>query len=266
MGIKKPAEIAEVVACSVGVAKCKLSATKAFILAIFAGVFIGFGAILATTVLTGTSAVTGLGIAKFMGGAVFSVGLMLVVICGAELFTGNNLIINSTLSKETSWAGLGKNWLIVYAGNFVGSILLAVVYFGTGLGNGAIGETAVSIASTKVDLTWLESFCRAILCNALVCLAVWMSVSATNTTGKIFSCFFPIMAFVASGFEHSIANMYFIPIGIFLAAAGVGSPSANLNWGGFVNNIIPVTIGNIVGGALFIGVLYWYVYSRNNNK
>ncbi len=265
MGIKKPGEIAEVVACSVGVAKCNLSAIKAFILAIFAGVFIGFGAILATTVLTGTAAVTGVGISKFLGGAVFSVGLMLVVICGAELFTGNNLIINSTLSKETSWAGLGKNWLIVYVGNFVGSILLAVIYFGSGLGDGPFGETAVAIANGKVDLTWMESFCRAILCNALVCLAVWMTVSSEDTIGKIFACFFPIMAFVASGFEHSIANMYFIPIGIFLAASGVGTPSDNLNWVGFANNIIPVTLGNIVGGAIFIGVLYWYVYSHKKN-
>lgn len=266
MGIKKPAEIAEVIACSVGVNKCKLPIGKMFVLAIFAGVYIGFGAILCSTVTQDMSTFLGLGMAKFFGGAAFSVGLMLVVLCGAELFTGNNLIMTSALDKQATWLGLAKNWIIVYIGNFAGSLLLVLIWFYSGLwkmGGDALGAKAVAIASSKVDLSWVEAFCRGILCNILVCLAVWMSISAENTVGKIFAIFFPIMAFVASGFEHSVANMYFIPIGILVAGLGVGTPSANLNWlGFFMNNLIPVTLGNIVGGAIFIGALYWYVYRR----
>jgi len=272
MGVKKPAEIAEAVACSIGVSKCKMSAGKLIVLAIFAGVYIGFGAILATTVTHDMSGYMGLGAAKFMGGAVFSVGLMLVVLCGAELFTGNNLIFTSALDKKVTWAELGRNWGLVYIGNFLGSIALVFMYFLSGLwkmGGGGVSSAAVGVANAKVNLSWYEAFFRGILCNILVCLAVWMVISAENTIGKIFSCFFPIMAFVASGFEHSIANMYFIPIGILLSGNGPGFITAlnpaypNLTWWAFIwNNLIPVTLGNIVGGAFFVGGLYWYAYRK----
>lgn len=274
MGTKKPAEIAEVVACSVGVSKCNLPTGKMFVLAIFAGVYIGFGAILATTVTTGLSTYAGLGFAKFMGGAVFTVGLMLVVLCGAELFTGNNLIVTAKLDKKVTWKGLGRNWLIVYLGNFVGAMLLVLIYWGSflwSMGNYGVGANALKIADSKVDMGWGAAFCRGILCNILVCLAVWMAISAEDTSGKIAGMFFPIMAFVAMGFEHSVANMYFIPIGILLkdnahvvAASGLSAADLkNLNWWSFIwNNLIPVTLGNIVGGAIFVAALYWYVYRK----
>lgn len=269
MGVKSPAQIAEAVSCSIGVSKCSMSVGKTFILAIFAGVYIGFGAILATTVTHDMSAYMGLGMAKFAGGAVFSVGLMLVVLCGAELFTGNNLIFTSALDKKVTFGGMARNWGLVYIGNFAGSLLLVFMYFLSGLygmGNGGVASAAVKIATAKVNLTWTQAFFRGILCNILVCLAVWMVVSAENTIGKIFACFFPIMAFVASGFEHSIANMYFIPIGILLGGNGAvfASASTNLTWWGFIwNNLIPVTLGNIVGGAFFVSGLYWYAYRKD---
>ena len=275
MGFKKPAEIAEVVACSVGVSKCRLSLSKMLVLAIFAGVYIGFGAILCTTVTHDSAKYVGIGLAKFMGGATFSVGLILVVLCGAELFTGNNLIITSKLEKEVSWYKIFKNWIVVYIGNFIGSVILVYIWYYSGLwklNNYALGATALSIADAKVDLNWFNAFFRGILCNILVCLAVWMSISAENTIGKIMAIFFPIMAFVACGFEHSVANMYFIPIGILLknepsvvVRSGLSSDDLdNLTWSSFVmNNLIPVTLGNIVGGAIFVGVLYWIIYRRS---
>jgi len=275
MGFKKPAEIAEVVACSIGVSKCQISASKMIVLAIFAGVYIGFGAILSTTVTQGVSAHAGLGMAKFLGGATFSVGLMLVVCCGAELFTGNNLIITSKLEKEISWYKLFKNWTLVYIGNFIGSMMLVFIYFYSRLwemNNCGLGVSALNIAVAKVNLPWYEAFFRGILCNILVCLAVWMAVSAENTIGKIAACFFPIMAFVTCGFEHSVANMYFIPIGILLKSSpkvsGLSTAGAHtLTWNSFLyNNLIPVTLGNIVGGALFVGMIYWYMYRRNMRK
>jgi formate/nitrite transporter len=244
-----------------------------FILAIFAGIFIGFGAILATTVTTGTVATLGYGVKQFIGGSVFTVGLMLVVLCGAELFTGNNLIAVALCSKKVNILQTLKSWIVVYIGNFVGSILLAAIYFGTNLWGtpGAIsdaGTTAVAIAAGKTSLGFMSAMCRAILCNVLVCLAVWMSVASTSAGGKILAIFFPIMAFVASGFEHSIANMYFIPIGLFIAAADPAVALANtgLTWGGFVNNLIPVTIGNMIGGVLLVGILYWLVYLKPSKE
>jgi formate/nitrite transporter len=268
MSIKSPLEIAKAIE-NVGSVKCGLSFLKMFILAIFAGIFIGFGAILATTVTTGISTTVGFGVSKFLGGAVFSVGLMLVVLCGAELFTGNNLIAVALCSKKVNILQVLKSWIVVYIGNFVGSIALAAIYFGTNLWGtsgsiSAIGSTAVSIAAGKCTLDFMAALCRAILCNVLVCLAVWMSVSSVSAGGKILAIFFPIMAFVASGFEHSIANMYFIPIGLFIAAADPAVAAANtgLTWGGFVNNLVPVTIGNMIGGVIIVGILYWLVYLK----
>lgn len=278
MGFKKPAEIAEVVACSVGVSKCNISLPKMFILAILAGVYIGFGAILATTVSYDTAKYLGVGFAQLLAGATFSVGLMLVVICGAELFTGNNLIITSKLEHQVTWLKLFKNWIMVYIGNLVGALILAYIWYYSGLwklDKCALGARALTIADAKVDLNWFNAFCRGILCNILVCLAVWMSLSSDRAISKIAAIFFPIMAFVACGFEHSVANMYFIPIGILLkgrptvvAKSGLSSGDlSNLNWSSFIlNNLIPVTLGNIVGGAIFVSALYWYLYRKNNSS
>lgn len=268
MGLKKPGEIAEIVSCSVGVSKCELKIPKMLILAFFAGVYIGFGAILATTVTQDLAAYVGTGLSQFMGGAVFSVGLMLVVICGAELFTGNNLIVMSGLEKDATWPKIGINLVLVYVGNLIGSLVLVYIYFATGLWKmnaGALGARAVAIANAKVNLDAVQALTRGILCNWLVCLAVWLTISSEDVIGKIFGCFFPIMAFVASGFEHSVANMYFIPIGVLLGGTAdyAASATANLTWLGCIANLFWVTIGNVIGGVFFVGILYWFVYRKD---
>ena len=265
---KTPATVADSLTRTVCVKKTQQSVLNLTILGIFAGVYIGFGAQLATLVTHDAAAFLGLGISKLIGGAVFSVGLMLVVIAGAELFTGNNLILLSVLDRQVKLRGLLRNWTIVYIANFAGALLLVLLMYWGGLwktGGGAVGAAAVKLADAKVGLSFLEALARGILCNWLVCLAVWMAVSARDVVGKIFAIFFPIMAFVASGFEHSIANMYFIPMGLALKGQGLAEASSNLTIGGmFVKNLIPVTIGNIIGGALFVAALYWIVYVRKS--
>lgn len=267
---KTPATIADSLTRTVCVKKTQQSVLNMTILGLFAGVYIGFGAQLATLVTHDAAAFLGLGMAKLIGGAVFSVGLMLVVIAGAELFTGNNLILLSVLDRQVRVRALLRNWTIVYFANFAGALLLVLLMYWSGLwetGGGAVGAAAVKLADAKVNLTFLEAFARAVLCNWLVCLAVWMAVSARDVIGKIFAIFFPIMAFVASGFEHSIANMYFIPMGLALKGQGLFEASANLTVGGMiVKNLIPVTLGNIVGGAFFVAALYWVVYVRKSKQ
>ena len=269
MGSKAPPEIAQTM-CDVGCKKTQLKLGKMFVLAILAGVYIGFGGQLMTTVKVGVAPLLGTGFATFLGGSVFSVGLMLVVIGGAELFTGNNLIVVACCSRKAAVSGLLKNWVVVYIGNFVGSLLLAVIVFGGFYAfrdPGSMGSLALSIADGKVNLSFVEALCRGILCNWLVCLAVWLAASSQDTIGKIFSIFFPIMAFVAMGFEHSIANMYLVPVGLFLKDFAGLTASTNLTWVGFIQyNLIPVTIGNIIGGAFFVGVLYWYIYLQGKKE
>lgn len=266
---KAPNTIAETVAQKIGVGKTTAPWLSVLVLGVLAGAYIGFGGLLSTTVTHDMAAVFGLGFTRFMGGAVFSVGLMLVVIAGAELFTGNNLMITSTLAREITFGSMVKRWGLVYVANFAGSVLLAAIFLYSGLwktGNGALGEAAVGIAYGKVSLEFGEALFRAIGCNWLVCLAVWMALAARQTVGKIFAIFFPIMAFVALGFEHSVANMYFIPAGIFLRnAAGVAAPRGVepgiLSWGSFLyRNLLPVTVGNIIGGGFFVGMSYWGAY------
>ncbi len=266
---KAPAEVAESVAQKVGVGKATASWFNLAVLGILAGVYIGFGAALATLISHDSAQFLGVGMSKFFTGAVFSVGLMLVVIAGAELFTGNNLIMASVLGGHARMSKLFRNWIIVYFANFAGSVLLAGIMYGSGLwktNNMAVGAAAINIANTKASLTFWPALFRAIGCNWLVCLAVWMALSSRDVTGKIFAIFFPIMAFVALGFEHSVANMYFIPMGLFLKGtrAAEGMNLVNLTWwGGFVvRNLIPVTIGNIIGGSGFVAFLYWSVYQR----
>jgi formate/nitrite transporter len=270
IGCKTPANVADTLSKTTCVKKTNAQVWKLIILGILAGVYIAFGAAIATLVASDASKFLGVGLGKFFTGAVFSVGLMLVVIAGAELFTGNNLMLMSAFDGRVPVGRVIYKWIVVYIANFIGSVIMAWLILGSGLwkgGNFATGVTALKIANAKVNLAWGEAFIRGILCNILVCLAVWMALAATNIIGRIWAIFFPIMTFVALGFEHCVANMYFIPLGIFLkgtgAAAVAGINLDNLTWGGFVsNNLIPVTLGNIVGGALVVGLLYWLVYVK----
>lgn len=270
----------------VGVSKAKAgnSIAKLFVLGILAGVFIGFAAHLATTVGTGwtiggTAALFGL--KKFFIGAVFSVGLMLVIIPGSELWTGNNLMMVGAMNKDITFGKMLRNWSIVYLGNIVGSIFLAwMIAKMSGLTGGAVGGSAINIAYGKVAATVdggvshnVMYFFRGIGCNWLVCLTVMMAIASKDIAGKVLAIFFPIMAFVTSGFEHAIANMYFIPAGIFsksfsgaVTASGKAAETlATLNWGSFfTQNLISVTIGNFVGGGIFCGMVYWWIYVRES--
>jgi formate/nitrite transporter len=268
---KAPKTIAETVAQTVGVAKATSPWFTVFVLGILAGAYIGFGGLLSTTVTFDAAAKWGIGFSKILGGAAFSVGLMLVVIAGAELFTGNNLMVSSVMMKEITFNTMLKRWGIVFLANFIGSMIIVFVFYFSGLwktGDGALGAAAVKIAYTKTALTFGEALWRGIGCNWLVCLAVWMALAARQIIGKIFAIFFPIMAFVAIGFEHSVANMYFIPTGILLMnGAGFSNvPGVDPNILGWINffwrNLLPVTIGNIIGGGVFVGMSYWGAYLR----
>ena len=246
-GFLSPGGIANAM-IAIGKAKANLSISRMLLLGILAGAFIGFGSELATITTYDMPKYLGVGFTKFMFGSVFSVGLMLIIIAGAELFTGNNLILMKVLNREGDLGKMFKSWFWVYVANFLGSLLLVLIMFGTGLwktGDFAVGAKALAIANGKVNLSWLEAFTRGIGCNWLVCLAVWMSVAAKDIIGKIFGIYFPIMAFVASGFEHCVANMYFIPMGLLLkgnativATAGLAGKLSNLTLQGFfVNNL-----------------------------
>jgi formate/nitrite transporter len=273
-----------------GVRKAEMPFLKMFMLSVLAGAFISLGAIFATTIGAGGMAVTGAdgevafntglpyGLTRLLMGLVFSLGLILVVVGGAELFTGNNLIVMAWANGKVTGAALLRNWLIVYMGNFVGSIGTVILMFLTKqytFGGNSVGITALRIGVAKVDLTFIQAIALGILCNALVCMAVWLTYSARSTMDKIIAVIFPITAFVAAGFEHSIANMYFIPYALFIKdfdpnfVTTVGDKVANLNqlsWQAFlVNNLIPVTIGNIIGGAVLVAAVYWAIFLRPEN-
>lgn len=265
-----PPEMAERME-NVGVKKANLDFWSMFALAILAGAFIGLGAEFFTLVITDSG--LGFGMKKLIGGLVFSLGLILVVIAGAELFTGNNLIVMAWVSGKLTLAQVMRNWVIVYAGNLVGSLGTVLLMYLTRqwiFADYHVGATALNIAAAKVNLPFTAALTRGILCNALVCLAVWLCMSARSVVDKIFAIVFPITAFVASGFEHSIANMYFIPMGLVLkgepavlAAAGkTVADLANLNVLGFLRNLLPVTTGNIFGGAFMVAAVYWFIYRR----
>ena len=264
----------------VGVNKANLEAINTFLLAVLAGAFIAFGAIFSTTVTAGATGVLPYGIIKLIGGLAFCLGLILVVVAGAELFTGNNLIVMAWASGKVTIAQLLKNWIIVYVGNFVGSIATALFMFLSeqyAFGSGDIGLNILNIADAKTNLGFVQAIVLGILCNALVCLAVWLTFSTRTTTDKILAVLFPITAFVAAGFEHSVANMYFIPVGLFVKGGApsefwnqIGKTAADyssLTWQGFLfNNLIPVTIGNMIGGTVMVGVVYWLIYSRHRQN
>lgn len=259
----------------IGVRKAHLNPTSMFVLAVLAGAFIALGAVFATTVAAGGDLLP-YGVSRLLAGLVFSLGLILVVVGGAELFTGNNLIVMAWAGGKVSTSLLLNNWIIVYLGNFAGALGTAGLMFMSGqftFGKGAVGAAALAAADAKVSLGFSQAVALGILCNTLVCLAVWLTFSARTTTDRILAVIPPISAFVAAGFEHSIANMYFIPIGLFIKAgaaqsfwASIGKSAAdfpNLTWGRlFLGNLLPVTIGNIIGGAVMVGAVYWFVYLR----
>jgi formate transporter len=265
-----PAQMAERVE-GVGVTKVQLQFWNSLMLAILAGAFIALGAEFSTLTITGIS--PGFGLQKLAGGVTFCLGLILVVVAGAELFTGNNLIVMAWASGNIGLGKLLGSWALVYVGNLIGSLATVGLMFLTEqwkFANFGVGATALTIANAKVNLAFMPALVRGIMCNALVCLAVWLCFSARSVTDKILAILFPITAFVASGFEHSIANMYFIPMGIALstqpdvvAAAGLTAADlVRLNWGGFVGNLVPVTIGNIIGGGVMVAFVYWFIYLR----
>ncbi len=260
----------------IGEKKASLSWVSLLCLSILAGAFIALGAIFATTVVAGVGDKLPYGISRLLAGIVFSLGLILVVVGGAELFTGNILIVIAWISRRVSTGSLLRNWLIVYIGNFIGAATTAVLSFLSGqyaFGNGAVGLGALSTASSKVHLGFIQAVALGILCNALVCLAVWLTYSARTTTDRILSILFPISAFVAAGYEHSIANMYYLPMAILIRTYAPASfwdtigkkatDFSQITWNTFlVNNLFPVTIGNIIGGAVLVGAIIWLVYLR----
>lgn len=269
-----PAEMAAR-AETVGAAKANLPLLNLVALAVLAGAFIALGAAFFTTVTTSTD--LGYGPTRLLGGIAFSLGLILVVMAGAELFTGNNLMVMAWAGRRVSTTRLLGAWGIVYAGNLVGALATAALVVLSGqwrFDGNAVGANAVRIANAKVSLDFEEAFFLGVLCNALVCLAIWLTYSARSNIDKALAIVFPITAFVASGYEHSIANMYFIPLGLMLksqdavrAAGGLDAADlSNLDVAHFlVANLLPVTAGNLVGGGILVGAIYWFIYRRNAN-
>ena len=269
-----------------GIRRAAMDPLTVFVLSVMAGAFISFGAIFATTVSAGNiliaanvsstaSAVLPYGVMRLLAGLVFSLGLIMVVVGGAELFTGNNMIVMAWASRKVTTGALLKNWYLAFAGNALGTLCTAVLMFASmqyTFGNGSVGLAALNTANSKAALPFVPALALGLMCNTLVCLAVWMCYSARTTIDRIVTIVPPITAFVASGFEHSIANIYFIPMGLLIKA---GAPSSfwasigktpddfpELTWEGFFSNLIPVTIGNIIGGSFFVAAVYWFVYLR----
>lgn len=256
----------------VGIKKASLPVYKLLLLGILGGAFIAFAA-------EGSNAaihtITSVGLGKALAGALFATGLMMVVVTGGELFTGNALIVVACSERKSKWILMLKNWLFVYAGNFIGAIIIVLFIVWSGqfdFSNGLLGGFTIKVAAYKTGLTFTKAFFMGILCNWLVCMAVWMAFATKDIAGKLLAIFFPIWLFITSGFEHSIANMYYIPAGIIAkqnpewlkqaVSIGVSADKlAHLNWGTFLyKNLLPVTIGNIIGGAVFVGMIYWLSY------
>lgn len=259
-----PNEIAARVA-AVGVAKARLPLLAMSMLGMAAGGFIGLGALYYT--LFAADPALSFATSRLLGGVAFSLGLILVVVAGAELFTGNNLLVMAWADRRITTGELLRSWSVVYVANAFGAVGLAVlVYFADhgSLNGGTVAATYVRIAAAKTALPFGEAFFKGVLCNFLVCLAMWLALAGRSVTDKAVAVVFPISSFVAAGFEHSVANMYFIPLGILLRnEAPAGLPGlASLNWAGFAGNLIPVTLGNIVGGSLMVAAVYHLIYGR----
>ena len=261
----------------IGIKKANLDFLSTFALAVLAGAFIALGCIFYTISQTTGGVAIPWGVSRIIGGLAFSLGLILVIVGGAELFTGNNLIIMAWASRKLSTWRVARNWGIVFVGNLCGAVATTLVVFWSQhyqMDNGGVGATALNIGITKVDLGFGQAIILGILCNAMVCMAVWLTYSARTVMGRIMAIIFPITGFVAAGFEHCVANMYFVPYAILVKVGApdsfwqsIGTTAASydhLTWGSFfVNNLIPVTIGNLIGGVFFVALVYWVIYLRS---
>ena len=264
-----PTEIAQTMT-QIGVSKSESSIRKLLVMGVMAGAYIAFaGAASTMGAFNLLFEADTYGLGKILCGAIFTGGLVIVTLAGAELFTGNCLITLSVIKKKTTAAKMFRNWVVVYIANFAGSVLVAWLVYNSGIlnsGGGYLGAMTVKIAAQKVNMTFFSCFASGVLCNWLVCLAVWSAAGAKTTAGKVLAVFFPIWMFATCGFEHSVATMYFIPAGILASAneafttvsGAAGEALANLNWAGmFAENLLPVTLGNIAGGVIFVAVGYW---------
>lgn len=266
--MNSPAEVAQNY-IAIGKGKVNTPVPKMFLLAILAGAFIACGGIAATTVAVSVAEAS---VGKFLGACVFPGGLTMVLLAGSELFTGNCLLTIPLLQKEITVGGMIKNWVVVYIGNFVGAIIVAAICVYShqiGLFGNGLAVSVISTAAGKTALSFGDAFLKGIACNFLVCIAVWISFAGKQVASKIAGLFFPIMMFVLCGFEHSVANMYYIAAGLFAkgntvyadAATEAGVDFSGLTWGAFFGkNLLPVTLGNIVGGAVCVGCVYWFIY------
>jgi formate/nitrite transporter len=255
-----PREIARAVE-RLGVAKAQTDTVTLVVLAVLAGAFISLGALFFVVVVTGSS--LGFGVTRLLGGLSFCLGLVLVVVAGAELFTGNNLLAMAWASRLIGTRAVLRNWLLAYFGNVigcVGTVLFVVWADVASLGGGAVGETAIQIARAKAGLSLTEAFARGILCNALVCLGVWLAMGGRSVTDKILAILFPITAFVVVGFEHSIANWFFLPFALALDSQGMISIAS------VIKNLVAVSAGNIVGGTILVAGVYWIAYLRGERR
>lgn len=272
--MNSPAEIANNY-IAIGKNKVNLPLSKMILLAVLAGMYIALAGVAAGTA---SASITTPSVSRFVSAVIFPGGLAMVLLAGSELFTGNNLIIISLLEKQVTLGGMLKNWGVVWLGNLAGSLLVsAICVYGNqvGLYGGALAVADISTAAAKCALPFGEAFLKGILCNFLVCIAVWVSFAAKDAAGKVICLFFPIMLFVVAGYEHCIANMYYIPVGLmansveqFAAlAAEAGVNTEALTWGNmFLRNLLPVTLGNIVGGSFLVGLPYWFLYVRKAAK
>ncbi len=264
-----PSEI-EAKAERIGKTKVDMGSGKAFLLAIMAGMFIGMGGMF--MLLIKSDASYSFVTCQLLGALVFCLGLFLVLMAGAELFTGNVLLICGQLSKRYTFIQVLKNWVIVYLGNLVGSLLLVVILFFAnygGVNGGAVGDAMITVATNKVAQPFEVLFFKGIMCNFLVCLAVWISYSCRTVVDRFVGILLPISAFVACGFEHCVANMFFLPMGLLMKETGFDYTGAAdvslLNVGGALNNLVAVTIGNIIGGLVLVGIVYWVVYHKKES-
>ncbi len=249
----------------IGVTKASMAAGKCFVSSMLAGAFIAFGGMYFCVFLGDPN--IPFAVQRMVGGICFCLGLVLVLCCGAELFTGNSLMCCAKASGKINWSSLVKDWALVWVGNFVGALVaVALIYLAKvyAMNGGAVGEAMVSVAVSKVTPDWGTLFFKGIMCNIFVCLAVWIGFASRTVTDKVIGIILPISAFVACGFEHCVANMFFLPTGLLLNSMGIGAEGA-ITIGGILFNLSAATLGNIVGGVL-VGMAYWYIYSQRQKK
>ncbi|MBK4738596.1 formate/nitrite transporter family protein [Noviherbaspirillum pedocola] len=260
-----PKEIARKVE-DVGATKARLPLRSMLMLGILAGAFIGLGALY--YVIVRSDASLSAAIKQILGGMAFALGLILVVVAGAELFTGNNLLVMAWADRKITTFELLRSWAIVCVGNFIGAVGLAILVFlarHAEINEGLIGQEYLRIAAQKVSLPFWTAFFRGVLCNALVCLAVWMAMAGRSVVDKVVAVVVPVSAFVAAGFEHSVANMYFIPMAMLLQMGGGNESHGAITWLTFMHNLIPVLLGNVVGGSVLVGLVYYLIYGVARN-